>query len=278
MTFWRSGVGPDLAQSEHGPCFVGDTVTLDEFSFTIKVEYISRATFDSERHWTLLDLEAGSIVWAPKRFRGCFGELKSEYPPATRHGSALAKWGPTKHGSSGSLDSCTLEYRKGSANGNVDSLIRSPESATEHDRSGLTSFKPVGLTSPNPVGDSDIYLLRTCGLCTLSSPIPGVGLSGLVPRAEGTGLSGLVSRIESNAWIGSCPAPLAKSTALGGLVPRTEHDVLGGFPLTYTDFHNFRTHEPLIRIDGLSARQGKFVARISASVATAEGCTSSGSI
>ena len=32
-----SGVGPDLALSEHGLCFVGGTVTLDDVSFTTKV-------------------------------------------------------------------------------------------------------------------------------------------------------------------------------------------------------------------------------------------------
>ena len=31
--------------------------------------YISRATLDSERHGTPLDLEAGSIVWSIKRLR-----------------------------------------------------------------------------------------------------------------------------------------------------------------------------------------------------------------
>ena len=34
------------------------------------IAYISRATLDSERHWTPLDLEAGSIVWGLKRLRG----------------------------------------------------------------------------------------------------------------------------------------------------------------------------------------------------------------
>ena len=34
------------------------------------IAYISRATLDSERHWTPRDLEAGSIVWALKRLRG----------------------------------------------------------------------------------------------------------------------------------------------------------------------------------------------------------------
>ena len=34
------------------------------------IAYISHAARDSERHWTPLDLEAGSIVWAIKRLRG----------------------------------------------------------------------------------------------------------------------------------------------------------------------------------------------------------------
>ena len=32
-----SGVGPGLALSEHGPCLVGGTVTLDDVSFTTKI-------------------------------------------------------------------------------------------------------------------------------------------------------------------------------------------------------------------------------------------------
>ena len=31
------------------------------------IAYISRATLGSGRHWTPLDLEAGSIVWSIKR-------------------------------------------------------------------------------------------------------------------------------------------------------------------------------------------------------------------
>ena len=72
--------------------------------------------------------------------------------------------------------------------------------------------------------------------------------------------------------------PRRKHCALGGLVPRTEHAALGGLPLTSTAFHDFRTHEPRIRIDGLSDSPGRFVVRVSASVATSEGCTGRGSI
>ena len=31
------------------------------------IAYVSRATLDSERHWTAHDLEAGNIVWGIKR-------------------------------------------------------------------------------------------------------------------------------------------------------------------------------------------------------------------
>ena len=61
-------------------------------------------------------------------------------------------------------------------------------------------------------------------------------------------------------------------------MPRTEHAALGRLPLTSTAFHDFRAHEPRIRNDGLSSFPGRFVARVSASVATTEGCTGRGSI
>ena len=119
-----------------------------------------------------------------------------------------------------------LEYRKGSANGNADFLSRLPEPATEHDRSGSTSL--------NPVEDVGIYLIRAYGLSTLSSPIPGVGF--------------------------------------GGLVPRTESAVLGGLIFTSADLCDFRTHGPRMRIDDFSAPSGSFVARVSDSVATINCC------
>ena len=104
-------------------------------------------------------------------------------------------------------------------------LVRLPEPATDYDRSGLTSFKPVGLTNPDPVGDSGIYTVRTGGRGAPSSPITGVGLGGLVLRTERTALGGLMPRIEG--------------TVMAGLVPRNEHAVLDGLPLTSTDFAFF---------------------------------------
>ena len=246
-------------------------MTLDDVSFTMRIAYIGRAKLDPERYWT------GSIVWAPKCLRGYCGEQSSAYPPAPRHRRALAKWGPSMHESSGSLRSSPRSIAhsstaKAAQTASSILLARFAEPAAEYDRSGLTSFNTVGLTSPNPVRDSGVYLLRTRGLRAPSSPIPGVGFGGLVPLAEITVLGGLVPHTESTAFGGL--EPLAESTVLGGLVPHAEHAAFGGLPLTSTAFHNFCSHEPRIRIDGRSAFTGIFVARVSASVATTEGCTS----
>ena len=42
--------------------------------------------------------------------------------------------------------------------------------------------------------------------------------------------------------------------------------VLGGLPLTCTDFRDFRAHGPRVRVDDLSAPTGRFVARVPAFV------------
>ncbi|MEO9747519.1 MAG: ribonuclease H family protein, partial [Marinobacter sp.] len=91
------------------------------------ITYTSRATLDSERHGTPLDLEAGNIVWAIKRLRGflwgrkfqIFSDHKTleSIGNVGDHNARVQRW----------LELFTafdynLEYRKGSANGNADFL------------------------------------------------------------------------------------------------------------------------------------------------------------
>ena len=50
----------------------GFSVTLEkdqEYHTIRRIVFISRATIESERYWTLLDLEVGSIVWSIKPLR-----------------------------------------------------------------------------------------------------------------------------------------------------------------------------------------------------------------
>ena len=77
----------------------------------------------------------------------------------------------------------TLNYRKGSANGNAGFLFRLPEPTTEHDGTGSISLISVK--------DDSIFHIRACGRRDSASPISGVGLGGMVPRPENVVLGGL---------------------------------------------------------------------------------------
>ena len=132
--------------------------SIDGFGATLEQEqpegslrpiaYVSCATLDSERHWTPLDLEAGSIVWASKRLRGYLWGTKfrifSDHKALENigkvgdHNARVQRW----------LEYLTafdyiLEYRKGSASGNADLLSRLPQPAAEHGRSGSSRLTPV---------------------------------------------------------------------------------------------------------------------------------------
>ena len=145
------------------------------------IAYIRRATLDSERRRTPLDLEAGSIVWALKRLRGCLWGTKfrifSDHKvlkiigKEENHNARVQRWLEFL-----TAFDYTREYQKGSANGNADFLSRLPQPATENDRNCSTCLTPAK--------DGGIYLIMACGLYTPASPIPGVGLGGLMPRTE----------------------------------------------------------------------------------------------
>ena len=133
-------------------------------------------------------MEASNIGWALKRLRGylwgtkfrIFSDHKARESIGNvgNHNARVQRWLEFL-----TVFDCTFEYRKGSANGNANFLSRLPEPATEHNHSGLTSL--------NPVEDGGIYVIRACGLNTPSTPIPGVGLGGLMPRTESAVLGGL---------------------------------------------------------------------------------------
>ena len=151
------------------------------------------------------------MFWASRRLRGYCGEQSSAYPPATRHRRALAKWGSSMHESSGSLSSSPHSIAHSSSTKAAPTAspifpARFLEPATECNRSGLTNVNLVGLTGPNRVGGSGIYLLRTRELRAPSSPIPGVGLGGLAASPKALSWVGSCPTPKALSWVGSCPA------------------------------------------------------------------------
>ena len=107
------------------------------------IAYISRATLDSERHWTPLHLEASSIVWALKRLKAYLWRTKFHVLSDDKTLESIGKVGNYNARVQRWLEffnafDHTLEYRKGSAN-DPNFLSHLPEPAMEHDRSRSTT-------------------------------------------------------------------------------------------------------------------------------------------
>ena len=93
------------------------------------IAYISRATLDSESHWTPLDLEAGSIVWALNRLRCYLWGTKFRIFSDHKALESIGKVGNQNARVHKWLEFCTafdytLQYRDGNVNGNADFLFR----------------------------------------------------------------------------------------------------------------------------------------------------------
>ena len=145
------------------------------------IAYISCATLDSERHWTPLDLEAGSMSGLSNAFEDTSGARSFASSRITRRSKASAKWETTmRESSGGSRVSHRVRLQPRVPQGQRQRKCRFPvpfaRAATEHDRPGSGSVIPVE--------DGGIFLIRACGLHTRASRIPGVVLSGLVPHSE----------------------------------------------------------------------------------------------
>ena len=138
------------------------------------IPFISRATLESARHWTPFDLEAGSIVCSIKHLRGylrgttfrTFSDHKAlgTIAEVAEHNPRVQRWLEFL-----TAYRYTLEYRKGSANGNADFLSRLPLPASEDNRSGRSRLTPSD--------EERIYLTRSGGLALDGPPTlsPGFG-------------------------------------------------------------------------------------------------------
>ena len=129
------------------------------------IAYISRATLNSERHWTPLDLENGSNVWVSNAFGDTSGARKFSVFSGHKALESIGKVGDHNARVQRWVEfltafDYTLQYQKGSANGNADFPYCLPGPATEHDRTGFSSLTPVE--------DGGIFFIGACGF----APVP----------------------------------------------------------------------------------------------------------
>ena len=191
-------VFPDWAAVEDNsrPLRLCSDACIDGFGASLEQEqldgsvrpivYISRATLPAERNWTVLDLEAGGIVWAIKRLRGYLWSTKfviysdhkalESIGKVGEHNARVQRWLEFL-----SNFTYTLKYRKGSANGNADFLSRMPLPAQDTDKTGQDCI--------DGVDHAGVFLIRACGLHYHSSSTPDVGLGGLTPPCSAGVLS-----------------------------------------------------------------------------------------
>ncbi|CAB1106763.1 unnamed protein product [Ectocarpus sp. CCAP 1310/34] len=174
-------VFPDWAAIEDNsrPLGLCSDACIDGFGASLEQEqldgsvgpivYISRATLPAERNWTVLDLEAGGIVWAIKRLRGYLWSTKfiiysdhkalESIGKVGEHNARVQRWLEFL-----SNFTYTLKYRKGYANGNADFLLRLPLPAQDTDKTGPDCI--------DGVDQAGVFLIWACGRNYHSSSTP----------------------------------------------------------------------------------------------------------
>ena len=125
------------------------------------ITFLSRVTLPNERNWTILELEAGAIVWAIKRLRPFFfgiafiivsdHQALASLDKVGEHHPRVQRWMEFLN-----AYQFKLEYRKGSGHNNADFLSRLPVDAIPEDIEG-----DCRLTHPD---DVDVYFVGASGL------------------------------------------------------------------------------------------------------------------
>ncbi|CAB1107752.1 unnamed protein product [Ectocarpus sp. CCAP 1310/34] len=159
-----------LRELARPPIFVfPDWAAIEDNSRPLRLCSDARANLPAERNWTVLDLEAGGIVWAIKRLRGYLWSTKfiiysdhkalESIGKVGEHNARVQRWLEFL-----SNFTYTLKYRKGSANGNADFLSRLPLPAQDTDKTGPDCI--------DGVDQAGAFLIRACGRSYHSSATP----------------------------------------------------------------------------------------------------------
>ena len=207
---------PFRLQCDASTAGLGATLEQEQPDGSIRpIVYISRATLNDEQSWTPMELEAGCVVWSIRRLRRYLFGVNFLVFTDHQYLQQICKIGETKPRIQRWMEFLSAynfrpSYRRGQENANADFLSRLPLPPIADDVSGASA-----VSNPHDLG---VYLIHACGLTTLSCPVPGVGLSGLVPSPD--------------------------IPVLGALAPSPDIPVLGGLPLTSDDFRTHRAPIP----------------------------------
>ena len=200
----------------------GATLEQEQSDGSVRpITFISRATLENERNWSILELEAGAIVWAIKRLRQYLFQIPfiiytdhqalQQLPKIGEHKARVQRWLEFL-----TAYPYTIKYRRGSANANADFLSRLPLPATDADRTG-----PFRLTDPD---DVHAYLIRPSRPDLLRTP-PESSLGGLVSSPDNNPLGGL--QLSSSdfhdfrSWGSSIQLPLPTTASVSLISDRT---------------------------------------------------------
>ena len=153
--------------------------------------YVSRATLDSERRWTPLEIRKqvalfGRSSASPRLLFGhevsqLFWDHKAleNIGKVGDHNARVQRWLENIT----ALDYVLELYRNANVSGNDGLFSRLPQPATEHDRSDASRLTPVD--------NEAIYLVRACGVHPPFKPVAGIGFGGLMSQPDSAVLGGL---------------------------------------------------------------------------------------
>ena len=151
----------DAVADDSRPFHVYCDACIDGFGAALEQEQTdgpikpTASTLDSERHWTPLDLEAGSIVWALKRLRGYLWGMKFRIFSDHKALESIGKAGDHNARVQRRLEfltafDCVLQYRKGGANGIADFFGPLARACYRVRPQWLDKLQPRGVDEPQP--------------------------------------------------------------------------------------------------------------------------------
>ena len=197
----------------------GCTLEQEQADATVRpIVYLSRTTFPNEQNWSVMEQEAGAVVWGVRRLRQYLYDIPfvsytdhkslESLAKMAEHNARVQRWFEIL-----SSYNFQLKYRTGPQNANADFLSRLPMPAQPIDES------PIGcITDPT---EDIVYFISRNGHKGLYTPLslrktPAFSMGGLTLTAH--------------------------ASVLGSLRPQSLYSVWNGLPANTVGYDHFRAN------------------------------------